>query len=116
MRRSSWKDVSVTSLAKDLDTLPVKFHILYKILLTVFKCLHGNAPDYLKEFITLSKPSCSLHTAIHIDRLEPPALDKYVKMSHTFKHCAVSVWSDRVRSSISPQVRLGLGLVGIWFG
>ena len=33
----------VTTLAKDLHILPVKFQILQKILLTVFKCLHGNA-------------------------------------------------------------------------
>ena len=94
MCRSIWKDVSVTTLAKDLHILRVKFRISYKISLTVFKCLPGNAPDYLKELITLSKPSCSLRTVICINRLEPPAMSKCVKMSHTFEHCAISVWND----------------------
>ena len=37
VRRSSWRDVSVTTLAKDLHVLPVIFRILHNILLTVFK-------------------------------------------------------------------------------
>ena len=78
-------------LPKTCISYPQKFRILYKISLTVLKCLHGNAPDYLKELITLSESSCSSRTAIRINRFEPPAIDRDVKMSRAFKHCAVSV-------------------------
>ena len=34
-----------------LHRLPVKFRIMYKILLLSYKCLHGLAPDYLAKLI-----------------------------------------------------------------
>ena len=36
-----------------LHWLPVKFRIEFKILLLVFKCLYGLAPNYLQEQITI---------------------------------------------------------------
>ncbi len=36
----------ITPTLKDLHWLPVKFRIDFKILLIVFKALHGLAPDY----------------------------------------------------------------------
>ena len=40
--------------------------------------------------------SLAVDIVICINRLdlEPPAIDKYVKMSHAFNHCAVSIWND----------------------
>ena len=43
----------------ELHILPIRFHIPYKISLTVFKCI----PDYLKDFIVLSQPQTGLHTS-----------------------------------------------------
>ncbi len=42
---------------KDLHWLPVKFRIDFKILLIVFKALHGLAPEYVSELITIKYPS-----------------------------------------------------------
>ena len=36
---------------KELHILPVIHRIKYKIAVTVFKCLHGLAPEYLQELI-----------------------------------------------------------------
>ena len=80
VRRSSWKDgVSITNLAKELHVLPVRYRILYKISLTVFKCLHGNAPSYLKDLIVVSQPYCGLRTTNRINRLEPHLLQNTTK-------------------------------------
>ena len=40
--------VSVIKFAMELHILSIHFGILYKISQTVFKCIHGSAPDYLK--------------------------------------------------------------------
>ena len=55
--RFCWReDVTVTKLAMKLNIFPIHFCIPYIILLTVFKCVHGNAPDYLKDLIVWSQP------------------------------------------------------------
>ena len=41
----------ITPVLQQLHWLPVKFRIMYKILLLTYKCLHGLAPDYLAELI-----------------------------------------------------------------
>ena len=41
----------ITLLLKQLHRLPVKRRIEYKIVLLVFKCLRGTAPEYLSELL-----------------------------------------------------------------
>ena len=41
----------ITPLLFDLHWLPIKFRIEYKILLLVFKCLHGEGPEYLASLL-----------------------------------------------------------------
>ena len=80
VHRYSWKDgVCTTHLSKSLHILPIRFRILYKISLTVFKCLYGNAPCYLKELIVCSQTYCSLRAANRTNRLKPPFSPKYNK-------------------------------------
>ena len=47
----------ITPTLKDSHWLPVKFRIYFKILLIVFKALHGLAPEYISELITIKPPS-----------------------------------------------------------
>ena len=61
-RRFCWrKGVSVNKLAMELHILPVHFRILYKISLTLLKCIHGSTPDYLKDLIVLSQLQSGLY-------------------------------------------------------
>ena len=46
---------SITPALVTLRWLPVKYQIEFKTLLIVFKGLHGKAPTYIQEMITLSK-------------------------------------------------------------
>ena len=47
---------SATEARKTLHWLPIRARIEYKILTLVYKCLEGNAPEYLKELITIHVP------------------------------------------------------------
>jgi hypothetical protein len=49
--KKSKKHDHITPLLFDLHWLPVKFRIDYKILLLVFKCLHGEGPEYLASLL-----------------------------------------------------------------
>ena len=58
------KRSSASALLKELHWLPIKQRVLYKIALLVFKCLNvDNFPTYLKELITLYKPSRTLRSS-----------------------------------------------------
>ena len=45
----------VTPLLFHLHWLPISYRIKFKILLLTFKCLYGQAPNYLIDFITIKK-------------------------------------------------------------
>ena len=83
--RFCWREgVSVIKLVMELHILPVHFCILYEIPLTVFKCIHGSVPDYLKDLIVLSQPQTGLHTSNHVNHLVFLLFLKYCK-AYNFK-------------------------------
>ena len=93
--RFYWREgVSVTKLGMKLHILPIRFRILYKILLTVFKCIHGSAPDYLKDLIVLSQPQTGLHTSNCANCLVSLPFPKYCKVSNAFRYSALTVWNN----------------------
>ena len=47
----------ISPVLKKLHWLPVQKRIMYKVLLTTFKSLHGLAPSYLSELIKWYEPS-----------------------------------------------------------
>ena len=47
----------VTRLLFHLHWLPISYRIKFKILLLTFKCLYGQAPNYLIDLITIKKQS-----------------------------------------------------------
>ena len=51
------KSCHITPLLRELHWLPVCYHIEYKIILLTFKVLHGMAPDYLRQLISVLPPS-----------------------------------------------------------
>jgi len=60
----------------------------------VFKRLHENAPDYLKDLIILSQAQCGLRTSNCINHLELLSFATHVKISHAFKFSAPTVWNN----------------------
>ena len=54
--RKTRKRAHITPVLKDLHWLPVEHRIKYKIILLTFKCLNSQAPQYLRNLITLYSP------------------------------------------------------------
>ena len=52
-----------TPILRELHWLPVKYRIMYKILLLVYKCLHDSAPIYLQELIKKYQPTRNLRSS-----------------------------------------------------
>ena len=105
-RRFCWREcVSVPKLAMELHILPIRFYVLYKISLIVFKCVHGSAPDYLKDLIVLSQPQIGLHTSNRANHLVPLPFPKYCKVSNAFRYSAPTVWHN-----LPPTIRSATSL------
>ena len=43
----------ITPLPRELHWLPVRLQVDFKILLVTFKILHGVAPNYLKDLVSV---------------------------------------------------------------
>ena len=54
----------ITPVLRTLHWLPVKYRIMYKILLLTYKCMHGLAPEYLNDLIKVYKPSPLSYTVV----------------------------------------------------
>ncbi len=71
---SRWSD-HITPVLMTLHWLPVHERITFKILLLVYKVLHGLAPQYLAELVTLYSPCRSLRSCdkmlLDIPRTKP---------------------------------------------
>ena len=53
----------ITPILKGLHWLPIKYRIVYKILLLTFKCLSGQSPQYLQYLVIPYVPARSLRSA-----------------------------------------------------
>ena len=53
----------ITPIMKTLHWLPVKQRIIFKILTLTFRCLHGQAPDYLISLLNPYKPTRALRSS-----------------------------------------------------
>ena len=50
------KSERITKYMEKCHFLPVKYRILYKLCITVFKILHGLAPEYLVDMVSIRSP------------------------------------------------------------
>ena len=68
------KHSSKTTALKKLHWLPIRARKEHRLLTLVYKCLQGNAPQYLRELIAEEKPrrdglqSSSEYTHLHVPR------------------------------------------------
>ena len=60
-----------------LDWLPVEYRSQYKILLLVYKSLHGKGPAYLASMLKEYNPIRSLRSSNKFRLQEPPVNKKY---------------------------------------
>ena len=63
------KNDHIMPILEELHWLPIRYRIQFKILLLVYKCLHGLAPQYLTELIKLRCPPRTLRSSNRISLL-----------------------------------------------
>ena len=89
--RSS-KYSSITPTLKKLHWLPVKYRIIFKVVLLTFKALHGLAPNYLRTLLQSYIPSRSLRSETGNLLIMPKARRKLGCQS--FAVAAPKLWND----------------------
>ena len=91
----------ITPLLAELHWLPVRARIHYKILLITYKILHGHAPKYLSDLISIQQPSCySLRCNDNDPLLKRPIAKTKKTMGHrAFQIGAPLLWNKLPRSA-----------------
>ena len=64
----------ITPVLRDLHWLPVPQRIEYKVLMITFKAIHGLAPVYLRDLISVRSQSRVLRSSSHIRLTQPKPL------------------------------------------
>jgi len=83
---------AITPLLFDLHWLPVKFRIDYKILLLVFKCLHGEGPEYLASLLEHYQQPIALRSVSQHRLREVRSKKKYGERA--FSVAGPRLWND----------------------
>lgn len=98
----------ITPILKDLHWLPVTARIDFKVLLQVYKCLHGTAPDYLAS--KLRKYECprdNMRSASDTFKLDQPSYELKKFGFRSFSVAAPCIWNELPRViRHSPSVNL----------
>ena len=87
----------VTPLLKSLHWLPVKYRIIFKVLLITFKAIHGLAPVYISELISIRDVSLSRYSLRSTNSLmlNYPALKSRKTLGgRSFSVAAPKLWNE----------------------
>ena len=82
----------ITPILHELYWLPVKYCIIYKILLLTYKCLHGMGPIYLQELLKECKPFRNLRSSAQLRLITSITSTQYGQRS--FSAAASELWND----------------------
>ena len=85
----------VTQALQDLHWLQVRARIHFKILILVFKAIHGLAPPYISDLITV-KPKSSYHLRSNSSLLLEPPKEKMLSTlsARSFYAAAPCLWNS----------------------
>ena len=90
----SKKREHITPLFIKLHWLPVKYRIDYKIATICFKCLHGLAPEYLRNILEIYKPTRALRSAQDNLILKKPVMNYKSYGEKSFYFYGPLVWNS----------------------
>ena len=82
----------INPILRELHWLPVKYRIIYKILLLTYKCLHGMGPIYLQELLKEYKPARNHHSSTPLCLTTSITSFQYGQRS--FSSAASELWND----------------------
>ena len=84
---------SATQCLKDLHWLPIRERIIFKMLTLTYKCLHGEAPDYLKNLV-LHQNTRQLRSSEISYRLIVPFTTRQTFAARSFSVVAPRLWNN----------------------
>ena len=91
--KKSWE--SITPYAKKLHFLPVRYRIMYKAALFVFKCLNNLAPKYLSDLINIRNVNNDkLRKDNEFFILSQPSPPNFSKTQGAFSYYGPSIWNS----------------------
>ena len=83
---------NITPTLIDLHWLPGRHHIVFKILLLVYKSFNAKAPSYLSDQLTYRRSSYSLRSVSKGDLVEP-SFKMRTYRDRSFAVCAPRLWN-----------------------
>ena len=84
----------ITPVLYSLHLLPVRFRIVFKILIITFKAIHGQAPDYICNLIRVKNPSLyGLRSNCQVLFVPPSTKTKKALGNRAFTAAAPSLWN-----------------------
>ena len=85
----------VTLSLINLHWLPIRFRINFKIAMFAFKCIHGQAPSYLKNLIAIKKSTrYNLRSNSVLQLQDNSTKTKKTLGDRAFTHAAARVWNS----------------------
>ena len=92
------KGCNVNRVRRDeLHWLSIKDRITFKILLLTYKSLHGLAPPYITDLLTVYKPSRSLRSSSQIQLIPPRNISNVYYGERAFSTSAPKLWNTLPR-------------------
>ena len=88
------KSDHVTPILFKIHWLPVKERITFKLLLIIFKALHGQAPSYIDELLNIYQPSRSLRSS-SLKYLSVPKCNTVSCGHRAFSVASAKLWNSR---------------------
>ena len=88
------KHEHITPMLMQLHWLPVRYRIIFKVCLLVFKCLHGQAPDYLRELLHIHKPVRTTRLSAEGSRLMCPRTKLASAGGRMFSAIGPQLWNN----------------------
>ena len=85
----------ISPVMKDLHWLPVKYRIMFKLVVYTFKALHGNAPTYIHQLIRLKpRSNYNLRSNTKYLLLDLPNKTKKTTRDRAFFAAAPTLWKS----------------------
>ncbi len=83
----------IRPVLQDLHWLPVKYRIVFKVLLFTYRTIHGSAPEYLSDLITPYKPQRCLRSSSR-SLLTVPKMRLKSYGEQAFVYAAAKEWNE----------------------
>ena len=100
----SKKSDRITPILKSLHWLPVARRIEFKLACLIYKCLHGQAPDYLSSLLNVYTPPRQLRSSRSIQLTNHHLVSRTKFSDRAFSNSAPKIWnslSSTTRNSLT---------------